>query len=80
MERDEALKAIREVAADFLSIDPAEIVEGSRFKEDLSADSLALIEISMALEERFGIELPEEDFDGVTTVGQAVDVVVRKVG
>lgn len=80
MERSQALEAIREVAADFLSIDPAEIVEGSRFKEDLSADSLALIEISMALEERFGIELPEEDFDGVTTVGQAVDVVVRKVG
>lgn len=80
MEREHAVEVIREVAADFLSMDLSEIVEASRFKEDLNADSLALIEIAMALEQRFDVELPEEDFEGITTVGQVVDIVLAKVG
>ena len=80
MERAEALVTIKEVAAEVLSVDPDMVTETARFKEDLDADSLDLVELVMGLEERFDIEVPEEDLEGVTTVGQAVDLVMGKVG
>jgi len=79
MERDEALGAIREVAVEVLSVEPGDVVDGARFKEDLDADSLDLVELVMGLEERFEIDVPEEDLDGVDTIGKAVDLVVSKV-
>ena len=50
MERDEALSALREVAVEVLSVDPDTVVEEARFKEDLDADSLDLVELVMGLE------------------------------
>jgi acyl carrier protein len=79
MEREEALSALREVAVEVLSVDSATVQEDARFKEDLDADSLDLVELVMGLEERFDISVPEEDLDGVATVGQAVDLVMAKV-
>jgi acyl carrier protein len=79
MEREEALSALREVAVEVLSVDGATVQEDARFKEDLDADSLDLVELVMGLEERFDISVPEEDLDGVGTVGQAVDLVMAKV-
>jgi acyl carrier protein len=79
MEREEALSALREVAVEVLSVEPDDVVEGSRFKEDLDADSLDLVELVMGLEERFDISVPEEDLENVGTVGQAVDLVMAKV-
>jgi acyl carrier protein len=78
MERADALATIKEVAAEVLSVEPDQVEEGARFKEDLDADSLDLVELVMGLEERFDIEVPEEDLEGVTTVGQAVDLVLSK--
>lgn len=80
MDRSAALEAIREVAVEVLSVDPDAVTETARFKEDLEADSLDLVELVMGLEERFDIEVPEEDLEGVTTVGKAVDLVLSKVG
>ena len=80
MERDEVLAALREVAVEVLSVEPDAVKEDARFKEDLDADSLDLVELVMGLEERFDIEVPEDDLEGVTTVGQAVDLVLTKVG
>ena len=80
MERTEALDAIRDVAVEVLSVEPATVTEAARFKEDLDADSLDLVELVMGLEEKFDIEVPEEDLEGVTTVGHAVDMVLAKVG
>jgi acyl carrier protein len=80
MERADALGTIKEVAAEVLSVDPGQVTETARFKEDLDADSLDLVELVMGLEERFDIEVPEEDLEGVTTVGHAVDLVLAKVG
>jgi acyl carrier protein len=80
MNREDALTTIQQVAAEVLSVDSASVTEGARFKEDLDADSLDLVELVMGLEERFDIEVPEEDLEGVTTVGQAVDLVLAKVG
>ena len=79
MERDEALTALREVAVEVLSVEPDVVNEDARFKEDLDADSLDLVELVMGLEERFDISVPEEDLDGVATVGHAVDLVMAKV-
>jgi acyl carrier protein len=79
MEREEALSALREVAVDVLSVEPDSVVETARFKEDLDADSLDLVELVMGLEERFDISVPEEDLESVATVGQAVDLVMSKV-
>jgi acyl carrier protein len=80
MDRSEALSALREVAVEVLDVDEDKIVEEARFKEDLEADSLDLVELVMGLEERFNIEVPEEDLEGVATVGQAVDLVMSKAG
>jgi acyl carrier protein len=79
LEREEALSALREVAVDVLSVEPDTVVETARFKEDLDADSLDLVELVMGLEERFDISVPEEDLESVATVGQAVDLVLGKV-
>ena len=79
MEREEALSALREVAVDVLSVEPDTVVETARFKEDLDADSLDLVELVMGLEERFDISVPEEDLENVATVGNAVDLVLAKV-
>ena len=65
MEREEALSALREVAVEVLSVEPDQVVESSRFKEDLDADSLDLVELVMGLEERFDISVPEEDLENV---------------
>ena len=78
MERDVALVAIREVAVEVLSVEPDAVTEEARFKEDLDADSLDLVELVMGLEERFDVTIPEEDLEGVATVGQAVDLVLSK--
>jgi acyl carrier protein len=79
MERDDAVAALREVAVEVLSVEPEAVTEDARFKEDLDADSLDLVELVMGLEERFDISVPEEDLENVTTVGQAVDLVLSKV-
>ncbi len=79
MERTEALATITDVAVEVLSVEPAQVTETARFKEDLDADSLDLVEFVMGLEEKFDIVVPEDDLDGVTTVGQAVDLVMSKL-
>ena len=79
MDRQEGLEAMADAATEVLGVERERITEDARFKEDLDADSLDLVELVMGLEERFDISVPEEDLDGVATVGQAVDLVMAKV-
>lgn len=79
MSRDQILATIRELAVEVLSADPSKITEDARLAEDLDADSLDLVEMVMALEDRYGIEIPEDELEGVTTVGQTIDVVAARV-
>ena len=79
MERTEALDAIRDVAVEVLSVEPTAVTEQARFKEDLEADSLDLVELVMALEESFDISVDESELEGVQTVAQAFDLVMSKV-
>jgi acyl carrier protein len=80
MDRAEAFAILKEAAVEVLAVDPSAVTEEARFKEDLDADSLDLVEFVMALEERFDISVPEEDLDGVDTVGQALTLVMDKLG
>jgi acyl carrier protein len=77
--RDEVMAKVREHLAAELEVDVAEIEEGTRFREDLDADSLDLYELVMELEDSYGIKVPEEEAAGIETVGQAVDFVLQHV-
>ena len=66
-------------AVEVLSVDASKIVPTAHFSDDLDADSLDLVELVMALEEEFGIEVPESDLEGVDTIGKAFDLVTSKV-
>jgi acyl carrier protein len=65
-------------AVNMLSVDAAKVTREARFKEDLEADSLDLVEFVMELESEFGVEVPEQELEGITTVGQAFDLIVAK--
>ncbi|HVV35886.1 MAG TPA: acyl carrier protein [Acidimicrobiales bacterium] len=79
MSRDEVLNVMRDCAVDLLKIDPAKVTEEATFAEDLEADSLDVVELVMALEEKLDISIPEEDLEGIKTVGEALDVIAAKV-
>ncbi len=77
MTRDEVLKLVRDHLAEELEVDAEAIAEGTRFKEDLDADSLDLYELVMELEDRYGISISEEQAAGIETVGDAVSFVLE---
>lgn len=63
------LEEMREMIAEQLNCEESSITESTSFKDDLGADSLDLFELVMALEEEFGVEIPTEDLETLTTVG-----------
>ena len=80
MERPEVEERVRKVLAEQLAREVDEVTMEARFEEDLDADSLDLVEAVLALEEELGVNIPEEEMEGVKTVGQAVDLVISKQG
>lgn len=79
MSRDEVLAVMRDAAVELLKIDPAKVTEDATFAEDLEADSLDVVELVMALEEKLDISIPEEELEGIKTVGEALTVIAAKV-
>ena len=77
MERDELLKKIKAIVADKLSIGEDQITEEASFIDDLGADSLDTVELVMALEDEFDLDIPDEDAEKMTTVGKAIDYVLE---
>ena len=69
------LEKIKEMIAEQLNVDAAEITEATSFKDDLGADSLDLFELVMALEEEFDTEIPDEEAEKITTVQAAIDYI-----
>lgn len=72
------LEEIKEIIEEQLNLEDVEITEETRFKEDLEADSLDLFELVMAIEEKYGIEIPSEDLEKVTTVGSVIEYLQAK--
>ena len=80
MTRDEAFETFQAAAVEVLAVDAAKVTKEASFADDLDADSLDLVEFVMALEEKFDVEIPEEDLAGIKTVGEAFEMVCVKVG
>ena len=72
---DEKIKAI---IAEQLGVKPEEVTPEASFIDDLGADSLDTVELIMALEEEFGVEIPDEDAEKMLTVGDAVRYIDQK--
>lgn len=72
------LEKVKEIIEEQLNLDGVEITEATSFKDDLEADSLDLFELVMALEEEFGVEIPSEDLEQITTVGAIIKYIENK--
>ena len=71
---------ITEIIVEQLGVKPEEVVPEASFVDDLGADSLDTVELVMALEEEFGIEIPDEDAEKIQTVGDAIRYIETKAG
>lgn len=79
MDRTEIVNAVYDACVEVLKVDKSTLTETTSFADDLDADSLALVEVVMQLEEQFDLRIPEDQLDGVTTIGAAADVVATHI-
>jgi acyl carrier protein len=77
---EDTFERIQGIIAELLGVDKAKVVPEARFREDLEADSLDLVELIMAFEEEFSEEISDEDAQTITTVGQAVEYIDKHKG
>jgi acyl carrier protein len=78
--RDEVFALIQSRLAELMECDTEQIRMETRLEEDLEADSLDLVELAMSLEEELHLEIPDDELEGIRTVGDAVKFVVDRVG
>jgi len=71
---------IKEIVAEQLGVDVAELKEDTSLKDDLNADSLDLFQIIMSIEEEFDIEIPTEDTENIATIGDIEKYLAKKTG
>ncbi len=69
---------VKKIVVDQLGVDEAEVTENASFTDDLGADSLDVVELVMALEEEFDLEIPDEDAEKIGTVGEAMKYIQEK--
>lgn len=69
---------VKKIVIEKLGVKPEEVTPEARFIDDLGADSLDTVELIMALEEKFEVEVPDEDAENLTTVGKAVEYIEKK--
>jgi acyl carrier protein len=69
---------VKQIIVEQLGVDDAQVDSNASFVDDLGADSLDIVELVMAFEEAFGIDIPDEDAEKITTVKQAVDYIEAK--
>jgi acyl carrier protein len=79
MDRAQVEAKMTDLLVDELGLDRDKISMAATFEEDLEVDSLGVVELLMALEDNFGVAIPDEEAEAIGTVGQAVDVVMAKL-
>ncbi len=75
MDEKEIRAKVVEIVKDKLGIDDDKITDDAKYVEDLGADSLSLVDVAMALEDEFGMKIPDEDIEKITTVGATVEYI-----
>lgn len=75
----DTLERLRKIICQQLDVEAEDVTPDASFVDDLGADSLDTVELVMAFEEEFGIEIPDEDAEKITTVKEAVDYVTEKM-
>jgi len=75
----DTLDDVKKIIVELLGADEAKVVLEARFREDLEADSLDLVELIMAFEEKFGGEISDDDAQKITTVGEAVEYIEKRM-
>ena len=76
---NENFERFTKCAVEVLSVDAGQVTREASFADDLNADSLDLVELTMALEEEFGVTVEEEELEGITTIGGAYDLIACKL-
>jgi len=76
---DELFEQVKAIIVEQLGVDPEKVTPDARFREDLEADSLDLVELIMTFEERFGGEISDEEAQKITTVGEAVEFLRKRL-
>lgn len=79
MTRDEIYEKVKQIIVDQLGVDESKVTMEARFREDLEADSLDLVELIMAFEEEFGGEIEDDEAEQITSVGQAVEFLASRI-
>ena len=77
---DQDTKAVLDILVEQLGVQEAQLIPEARLQEDLGADSLTLVEITLALEERFHLSIPDEEWEKVSTVGDLFEVLADLLG
>ena len=79
MEHDEIYAKVKDVIVDQLSVDEDDVTSEASFFDDLGADSLDIVELVMALEDSFGVSIPDEEAESIKTVGDAVEYIAANL-
>lgn len=80
MDREKTLESLKDIIVEQLSVNKEDIKEESKFVDDLGADSLDTVELIMALEENFGMDIPDEEAEKIGTVGDALSYIMAHGG
>lgn len=79
MAAEDTTRRVKDLIAESLGVNPTEVLPDASFIDDLGADSLDIVELVMAIEKEFDIEIPDEDAEKISTVRDAIDYISNKV-
>lgn len=80
MKKEEVVAKLKTIVSDRLDVEEDQVTPEKNFVEDLGADSLDIVELIMGIEEEFDIEIPDEDAEKLTSVGEAMNYTLSKIG
>jgi acyl carrier protein len=78
MTKDEIVAGLAEILEEVAGVNPDDVTEERSFTEDLDVDSLSMVEVVVAAEEKFGVKIPDDEVQNLKTVGDAADFVLKQ--